>query len=67
LSGKIGDLEGTCPAMRFTVQKTLVRVTGSTRYTKGSCKDLRNGKEVDLAGEVQSDGSVTATSIEVKK
>lgn len=67
LSGKIDDVAGACPALRFTLKNTLVRTTAATKYSKGTCKDLKDDKEVALQGEVQADRSVTATSIEVKK
>ena len=67
LSGKIDAVSGVCPALQFSLKNTLVRTTGATTFSKGSCRDLKDGKEVALRGDVQSDRSVTATSIEVKK
>jgi hypothetical protein len=63
----VSDVSGVCPALQFSLKNTLVRTTAATNFSKGPCKDVRNGKEVELKGDVQPDGSVTATSVEVKK
>ena len=67
LSGKVGDVEGSCPNLRFELSGRRVWTTNETDFSHGPCKDLKRGKEIDMRGEVQADGSVLATRIEFKK
>ena len=65
LSGSISALSGQCPSLSFTVSATPVITIGSTGYSGGKCKDLRNGDSVVVTGTVQADRRVLATLIEV--
>jgi hypothetical protein len=38
---------------------------GSTGYSDGKCKDLKNGRSVTVTGTAQADGRVLATLINV--
>ena len=67
LSGKVGHIEGSCPNLRFELRDRTVRTTSDTEFMKGPCKDLKDGKEIEMRGELQNDGSVVATRIEFKK
>jgi hypothetical protein len=60
-------LSGHCPAVSFEVDGKKVRADQGTDYRKGECRDLRNGRHVDVSGVTQADGAVLATSIDVKK
>ena len=65
LSGSISALSGQCPSLSFTVSATPVFAIGSTGYSGGKCKDLRNGDSVTVTGTVQADRRVLATLIEL--
>lgn len=62
--GEISNLIGTCPNLEFRVEGHTVRTWSGTEFRKLSCADLRNGRDVEVRGMVQSDGSVFATRIE---
>ena len=67
LSGKVDDVDGSCPSLRFELRDRDVFTTSATEFSKGPCKDLRDGKDINLWGEIQANGSVRATRIEFKK
>jgi hypothetical protein len=62
-----GSLAGSCAArnLAFTVGSTRVVTSASTIFRDGTCDSLKAGSKVEVKGTRQSDGSVTATSIEV--
>jgi hypothetical protein len=60
-------VKGTCPSVTFTLKGYSVSTTASTAYTRGTCKDLKNDKDVSLRGTLTGASTVTANSIEVKK
>lgn len=61
-----GSLMGTCAAhtLSFTLGTTMVRTSGSTQFTDGTCESLRGGKRVEVKGTPQSDNSILAASVE---
>jgi hypothetical protein len=73
----MGEIRGSCPAVQFPLRDWIVHTNGSTAYTKGSCKDLKEDRQVIVRGTVQGQeqgqqdgegkGSLLATSIEVQK
>jgi hypothetical protein len=63
----VSGLSGTCPALSFTAGRYRVVTDGNTEFTKGPCKRLSNGMQIDLAGELQSSGTVYARRIELEK
>ncbi len=67
LSGQVDHVAGSCPALSFELKGYDVITTSATTFEKGPCKDLRNGKEITMSGEIQTNGSVRATRIEFKK
>jgi hypothetical protein len=62
--GEISRLIGTCPNLTFEVAGRTVLTWSGTEYRKLQCSDLRNGRDVDVKGTVQADGSVFAIRIE---
>jgi hypothetical protein len=44
-----------------------VRTNSATVYTRGGCRDAKDGVSVTLHGIVQDDRTVLATTMEVKK
>jgi Domain of unknown function (DUF5666) len=63
----VSGLSGTCPALSFTAGRYVVVTDSNTEFTKGPCKRLSNGMQIDLAGELQSSGTVYARRIELEK
>jgi hypothetical protein len=66
LEGAIASMGGTCPAVTLTVQGTRVTTSNATRFDDGTCGTLQNGTQVEVEGQRQADGSVSASRIEVK-
>jgi len=67
LSGKIEEVSGTCPALTFTLKGYTVRTTSATEISRGPCKDLKDGREVKLTGQLEGTNRVLATRIEIGK
>jgi hypothetical protein len=63
----VSGLSGTCAALSFTARGYRVVTDGNTEFTKGPCKRLSNGMQIDLAGERQQSGSVYARRIELER
>jgi hypothetical protein len=67
-AGTISGLSGRCPDVTFTVGGTTVAVDAATDYKKKSdCSDLGDGRIVTGHGTTQSNGTVKATQIDLKK
>lgn len=67
LSGKIDNVSGQCPALRFTLKGYTVQTSSATVFSKGPCKDLRDGKDVAVTGVLVDSTTVNALSVELKK
>ena len=68
ISGRVDDdVEGSCPAVRFELKDYKVRTTSSTVYVGGSCKDLKEDRQITVRGEQESNRSIVAARIEFKK
>jgi hypothetical protein len=65
--GRVSNLAGVCPVLSFRVDRRPVVTDGRTRFTEGNCRDLRNGMEVEIEGELLADAVVHATKVELKK
>jgi hypothetical protein len=65
LEGRVGSLSGTCPTLRFSISGRAVITDADTRFTDGSCRDVRNGAAVKVEGEARADGVVYATRVEL--
>ncbi|HKB12659.1 MAG TPA: hypothetical protein VKD69_18480 [Vicinamibacterales bacterium] len=64
----MSGLSGRCPTVTFTADGKLITVDNTTDFKHSSkCSDLMDGRSVDGAGIVQSNGSIKATDLEVKK
>jgi Viral BACON domain/Domain of unknown function (DUF5666) len=64
--GTVSGLSGTCPALTFTAGGYRVVTDSNTQFTKGPCKRVSNGMEIDLAGQRQPSGTVYARRIELE-
>ena len=66
--GSVSNLSGRCPELTFKVRNYTVVTDKSTDYSKKSdCSDVKNGRDVNVAGVTQSNGAVRATKIGVDK
>ena len=61
--GIIGGLTGACPAVTFMLGTTKVSTDATTMSSDGTCKQLANGKKVEVKGSKQPDGSVKASNV----
>ena len=65
LRGLVAGLEGACPAVTFSLYGASVTTGRTTRYTDVTCLELQDGANVEVRGERQADGSITATRVEL--
>jgi hypothetical protein len=70
LHGRIHDVAGTCPTVRFTVDDRVVDTTAETDYRRGNCKDLlpeewehHRSPDVSVDGLLRADGTVEAQRV----
>ena len=64
--GTIAGLSGGCPNLSFSVNGASIVTDGSTNYPKhAKCGDVRNGQSVKGEGDVQPNGTIKATRLEV--
>jgi hypothetical protein len=64
IDGRVMQLQGSCPNVRFVVRGEQIRATSATDFRRMDCGDLRNGWDVDVRGVVENDGTILATRIE---
>jgi hypothetical protein len=63
LSGTLGaPPTGTCPALAFAVNGTMIVTSSTTSFTGGTCADLTTGSHVEVTGTPRSSG-VVATQV----
>jgi hypothetical protein len=48
----------------FTLNGYLVKTTSNTTFSRGPCKDLKDGKDVAVHGELQDATTILALTIE---
>jgi hypothetical protein len=60
-------MSGSCPNVTITVRGRSIAVDRSTDFKKSDCGDLRRGRDVEGSGTPQSDGTIRATDIRVRK
>ena len=64
--GTISGLSGHCPNLTFSAGGRTIVADGSTSYSGHTkCDDVRNGRSVSGEGDVQANGTVKATRVEV--
>jgi hypothetical protein len=68
LEGRARSVNGTCPALTFTVDGRTVYTTSATDYKKGKCSDLtKGGEDVEVKGTLMSDKRVRADRVTFDK
>jgi len=63
--GIVGTLTDTCPAITFMLQTRQITTTNTTRFDGGVCTAIKNGSKVEVEGNLQANGSVVATRVEI--
>ena len=56
-------VSGSCPALTFRLEGRTVYTSSDTRWSEGSCKNLKNKKEVEVRGYLMSDQRVRADRV----
>jgi uncharacterized protein DUF5666 len=64
--GIVGTLTGTCPTVTFMLQTRQITTTNTTRFDGGVCTAIKNGSRVEVKGNLQVNGSVVATQVEIE-
>jgi hypothetical protein len=64
LDGRISNMSGSCPNLRFSVDDRTVTTDRETDFRRGDCSKARNGERVTVRGFAQGDGTVRATRVE---
>jgi hypothetical protein len=65
-SGRVSSLAGSCPNIRFSADRYSVSTSDRTRFSDGKCRDIRNGTEVRVTGEIRS-GVVLADRVRIEE
>ena len=63
LSGRIGDVSGACPSIRFELRDRTVYTTSLTNFREIKCGKIDRGTELEVDGMVMSDGTVRADRV----
>lgn len=63
LSGKAGQVSGTCPAITFQMKDRSIYTTSLTAFKKTTCDRIDKGTELDVSGMLMSDGRVRADEV----
>ncbi len=65
-TGQVSNLSGACQEFRFSVGGRQVITDGETHFSGGPCRNLQNGIEVEVEGDVQGGGVVLAVRIDLR-
>jgi len=65
--GRISNLTGACPTLKFTVDGRVVFTTMSTTFQRGSCAALTNDDPVTVNGWLMSDNTVRADRVRIER
>jgi hypothetical protein len=65
VEGSVGALGGSCPSLSFKVRGQDIVTDRDTNFSGGSCRDIRNGIEVEVDGERIGTGPIRARRVEI--
>ena len=65
IDGTVLTLTGKSPTLTFIVRTRLITTSSATTFSGGKCDDVKNGKQVEVDGTTQSNGSVKATRVDI--
>ncbi len=63
LDGRIGEVSGACPSIRFELRGLTVFTTSQTDFRKIGCGKIDGGTDLEVEGMVMSDGTVRADRV----
>jgi hypothetical protein len=66
IEGSAGGVQGTCPALTFSVNGFDIRTGATTTFTGGTCASMKSGTKVVVNGTRAADGQVNATRVAIK-
>jgi hypothetical protein len=66
VAGGVEAVSGSCPTIAFRVRGSNVYTSSATQFEDGGCKDVKNGKRVDVRGRRMADGRVHADRVELE-
>lgn len=66
IEGAAGGVNGTCPAVTFSVNGFTIKTSAATTFDGGACAALKSGDKVTVQGTRQADGTVAATKVTQK-
>lgn len=64
VSGTVGGLSGSCPALAFTVAGTAVKTDAKTDF-RSACSAVKAAAKVEVKGVRQTDGKLLATRLKL--
>ena len=67
VTGTVGSLTGTCPALTLNINGTVVKTNSATVFTGKACADIVSGTSLNTSNTKQSDGSLLANYVQVVK
>jgi len=71
VAGRVDHVQGKCPSVAFDLKTDTVtwrvQAGDSTRYSRGSCKDLPDAKSATVTGVTTDGRTLAAQTIEVRK
>jgi hypothetical protein len=63
LSGPVKNVRGTCPNIEFEIAGAKVKTSSRTAFDD-DCKDVKDGKRVEVEGKLQGD-KIMAKEVEI--
>jgi hypothetical protein len=63
IEGSIATLQGSCPAVTFSIRSTAISTTATTTFAGRTCSQLANGVTVTVDGLRQTSGAITAARV----
>ncbi len=63
ITGTVSALAGSCPAVSFTLEGKKIVASTATKYSGGTCADVKNGARLTIGGTAQTGGTVLATGV----
>ncbi|MEP6765046.1 MAG: DUF5666 domain-containing protein [Gemmatimonadaceae bacterium] len=63
VSGIAASLAGACPTISFTLENRLIKADVATAFGGGGCAGVKNGVRIEIAGNLQTDGSIKALKV----
>lgn len=67
VDGVVSGLTGTCPALRFSVNGSIVTTNSQTSFRRGNCSHMVNGIGVEVTGRRQPDDSILASVVSLDR